>query len=68
MKGYRTIAFNIIMAALAAVRMFDPDLMLPDEAAVENGVQMLDMGLTFLWTVGNLILRGFTTTSIGSKT
>ncbi|KKK82669.1 hypothetical protein LCGC14_2801100 [marine sediment metagenome] len=67
MKGFKTIAFNVIMLIIMGVRVINPEAELPDEATVEATVLSLDAGLTALWGIGNIILRGVTDSPIFKK-
>ena len=67
LKGFKTIAFNVIMLIVMGVRVINPEAELPDEAAVEATVNTLDAGLTALWGIGNVFLRGITDSPIFKK-
>ena len=68
MKGYRTIAFNVIMTVIVALRLWLPDTELPGEEEIEKGLDAVEAGLTFLWGIGNVVLRAITDTPIGNST
>ena len=61
MKGWRTVAFNLIMGAVMAWNILEP------EKAIELDEQTVNTLLTTIWTVGNIVLRAITTTPIGTK-
>ena len=67
LKGFKTIAFNVIMLVVMGVRLINPEAELPDEAAVEATALSLDAGLTALWGIGNVILRAITDSPIFKK-
>lgn len=67
MKGYRTIIFNLIMAAIAALRVVSPESVLPSDADVNTALTVIDSALTAVTVIGNLILRAITNTKIGKK-
>ena len=67
LKGFKTIAFNILMLVIMGVRVINPEAELPDEAAVEASVVSLDAGLTALWGTVNIILRAVTDSPIFKK-
>lgn len=65
-KGYRTIAFNIIMA-LAAVLTFGGSEVSIDSTFVSENLEAIENGVIAAWALGNLILRAITTTPIFRK-
>jgi len=67
MKGYRTIIFNVIMAALAAIRILAPESVLPSDIDVNAALEAVDAALAAVLVIGNLILRAFTDSKIGKK-
>ena len=67
MKGYRTVAFNVIMGVIMLVRAIAPDAELPGEEAVGSAVDLLDAGLSAGWALGNIVLRAITTSAIFTK-
>jgi len=67
MKGYKTIVFNVIMAALAALRILAPESVLPSDVDVNAALDAVDAALAAVLVIGNLILRAFTSTKIGKK-
>lgn len=69
MKGYRTLAFNAVMAILGALSMFGvlgTDNM-PSAEQVNEGLDAVDKFLLLATPVGNAILRFLTSGPIGSK-
>lgn len=67
MKGYRTLAFNAIMAIVAIVHALNTDASLPDAAAVQGVVDQFSTWFEGALVVGNLILRAVTTTPVLKK-
>jgi len=67
MTGYRTILFNLIMAALVAIRAMWPDAILPSEADVTAFMNAVDMILSAVLVIGNIVMRFLTSTSVGEK-
>jgi hypothetical protein len=69
MKGYRTIIFNVIMAGIMVLSQFGlfGDTVAPDAAAVNQGLDTLEVILTAVWGAGNLGLRAVTTTPVGKS-
>ena len=67
MKGYKTVAFNVVMTVIALVAVFNPGAELPDAAAVQATVDLVDAGFMSLWGIVNLILRGITDSPIFNK-
>ena len=67
MKGFKTVAFNIAMTVVALVKIFNPDAELPDEAAVQASVDLVEVGFLSGWGTVNLILRGLTDSPIFKK-
>lgn len=67
MKGYKTIAFNVIMAGIAIVHSLNADATLPDAAAVQGAVDQFQLALAAVWGVGAVILRAVTTSPIFKK-
>ena len=62
MKGYRTIAFNLIMGAVMfANQMLGTDL---DAQSLIGHLNGLEAALMGVWTVGNVWLRAVTDTPI----
>lgn len=67
LKGFKTVAFNLAMGGIMLVRALNPDAELPGQEAVQSAVDNLDVALTSLWAVGNLVLRAVTSTHIFDK-
>ena len=67
LKGFKTIAFNLLMLVIMGARVINPEAELPDEATVEATVLSLNAGLTALWGIGNIILRAATDSPIFKK-
>ena len=64
MKGYKTIAFNILMSVIAIVSLWNPDAELPDAATVQSGLDATETAIVSVWGIGNLILRAVTNSPI----
>lgn len=66
LKGYRTIAFNLVMGILMVyqVRTGQP---VPSAEAVQTGIDDVGTGLAVLWVAGSAVLRAITNTRIGRK-
>jgi len=58
MKGYKTVIFNILASILPVLEASGADLGLTGQ-----NLALYGLGIT----VGNIILRAFTTTAIGQK-
>lgn len=67
MKGYKTVAFNVVMTVIALVMVFNPDAELTDAAAVQASVDLVDAGFMSFWGIVNVILRGVTDSPIFKK-
>lgn len=67
MKGYKTIAFNAIMAVVAIVHGLNNDAQLPDAAAVQGVVDSFSLWFDSALIVGNTILRVLTSSPIFKK-
>ncbi len=67
MKGFKTVAFNVVMTVVALVRVFNPEAELPDPVAVQASVDLVDVGFLSAWGTINLILRGLTDSPIFKK-
>jgi hypothetical protein len=67
MKGYKTIAFNVIMAGIALIHAFNTGASLPDASAVSGVVDQFSTWFDSAMVVGNVILRAITTTSVFKK-
>jgi hypothetical protein len=67
MKGYKTLAFNGIMAIVAIMHALNNDAQLPDAAAVQGVVDNFSTWFEGALVVGNIILRAITTTPVLKK-
>ena len=67
LKGFKTIAFNVLMLVIMGVRVINPEAELPDAEAVESTVISVDAALTALWGFVNIILRSVTDSPIFKK-
>ncbi len=67
MKGYRTIAFNAVMAIIAVATIVSPDAEVPTADQVQSAVNGADAAVVGVWTVGNMILRAITSSPIFKK-
>jgi len=67
MKGYRTIAFNAVMAIVAMATIFSPDAEVPTADQVQSAVNGVEAAVVGVWTVGNMILRAITSSPIFKK-
>ena len=67
MKGFKTVAFNVVMTLIALVKVFNPDAELPDTVAVQASVDLVDAGFLSAWGTINLILRSLTDSPIFKK-
>ena len=66
-KGYKTLAFNIVMALLLVWRSVRPTDQIPDEATATSILDSLFNSLDALTVIGNIFLRFRTTTPIGKS-
>ena len=64
LKGYRTVLFNIVMAATAVANQFGAEI---DAPALVGGLDALDAAIAGIWAGGNLALRAITDTPIFRK-
>lgn len=64
LKGYRTIVFNIIMAASTLMTIFFGVDVSDDATKLKEGIDLLLEGLTVVWGVGNVWLRAITNSPI----
>jgi hypothetical protein len=64
LEGKKTIIFNVVMGAIMMVRAMNPDAELPGEEAVNTGIDSMNVALTAIWGVGNLILRAITSAPV----
>lgn len=65
LKGYRTLIFNGIMTIIMVLKMWKPETEVPGVEEIEGGIDAVEGAITFVWGLGNLILRAITNTSIG---
>ena len=65
-KGYKTLAFNVVMALLLVWRSLRPTDQVPDEATATSILDSLFNSLDALTVIGNIILRFRTTTPVGN--
>lgn len=67
-EGYKTIAFNVLMAIILIYRAFNPSAEVPGEAEVHSFIdQLLQHWDAVVTIVGNLVLRYFTKVPIFNK-
>jgi len=66
-KGYKTVAFNVLMSLVTIITMFNPGSELPDAETVQGGINAVEAAVVAVWTVGNLILRAVTDSPIFKK-
>ena len=69
LKGYKTVIFNIIMTVIMVISLWNPSEAqnLPDAGTVSGHIDTLDMLLSAVWGIGNVVLRAVTTTPIFKK-
>ncbi len=67
LKGYKTIIFNVLMSLTMVIRLWKPEVELPEATAVSGALDSLDAALSAIWGVGNIWLRAVTDTKILSK-
>lgn len=67
LKGYKTVIFNVIMGLIMMIRALNPDAEVPGDESVNAAIDALDVTLTALWGIGNLILRAITTSPVFKK-
>ena len=69
MKGFKTIAFNVIMSAIMLTSMWNPESAsdLPDAAQVGGLMEQAEVWITAVWGIGNMWLRAVTSTVIFKK-
>ena len=67
MKGFKTIAFNVVMGAIVLVRILNPEAELPTDVDVEAAVSTLDAAIATVWSFGNMFLRAVTDSPIFRK-
>lgn len=66
-KGYKTIAFNVIVGLLLVWRAVRPADEIPSSEQVSALLDSLYASLDAILVVGNLVLRAMTNTSVGRK-
>lgn len=64
LKGYRTIVFNLIMTIVMVLAMWSPGESWPTQPEVNAFLDSLEIVLTFVWGLGNIVLRAITNTPI----
>jgi len=67
MKGYKTVAFNVIMTALMVISLWSPGSDLPDAGTINKLLGDLEGVITAVWGIGNVVLRAVTDTPIFKK-
>lgn len=69
MKGYKTVAFNVIMSAIMLISMWNPESAssLPGASEVSGLMDQAEAWITAVWGIGNVILRAVTSTAIFQK-
>jgi len=67
MKGYRTVAFNVIMTIVAVITLWNPEAAVPSAEDVTAGIDAVEGAVVAAWGIGNAILRAITTTPIFNK-
>jgi hypothetical protein len=68
LKGFKTIAFNVLMGATMLIRFFNPETQVPDVEEVTAAVDAVGASLTAIWGFGNMWLRAITDSPIFKKT
>lgn len=68
LKGYKTVIFNLIMLVIAAIRIMSPESILPSDADINQWLNGLDALLVLTVTLGNMILRAITDSTMFKKT
>ena len=66
-KGFKTIAFNVIMTVLMGIALWVPEAELPDASAVQKALAAAEEALVGIWGIGNLALRAVTNSPIFKK-
>jgi len=66
-KGYKTIAFNVIVGLLLVWRAVRPADEIPSSEQVSALLDSLYASLDAILVVGNLVLRAMTNTALGRK-
>ena len=64
LRGWRTVMFNVIMAAAMCVTLLTGTATEDDVIVLKQGVEHIIEGVIAVWTVGNLWLRAVTDTPI----
>lgn len=67
MKGYRTIAFNVLMALIAILTALYPQAIFPEAVAVEEIIEVVFAAVAGVTGIGNVLLRAVTNTPVGKK-
>lgn len=67
LKGYKTVAFNVIMAILPIVAILNPDAQLPSGETISQNLDVIFGAYATLTATGNLILRAVTNSPIFKK-
>ncbi len=63
LKGYKTVLFNLIMGGVAWLAILSPQEA-PSAADVSGTIDAVDTAVVALWTLGNWVIRAFTTAPI----
>lgn len=66
-KGYKTIAFNVIVGLLLVWRAVRPADEIPSSEQVSALLDSLYASLDAILVVGNMVLRAVTNTALGRK-
>lgn len=67
LKGFRTLIFNVVMGIVMLLRALGADTEMPTEEQVSAAIDSLDVALTAIWAIGNLLLRAITDSPIFKK-
>lgn len=67
MKGYKTIAFNVIMAVITVLALFNPGAELPTGETVSESLDAVFAAISSVTVVGNMILRAVTNSPVFKK-
>jgi len=68
LKGWKTVAFNLIMPLMLLLAAYSPGQELPDGEQIQHGLDTTEAAITAIWTIGNLVLRAFSNTTIFKST
>jgi len=68
LKGYKTVVFNVVMAGIALVHVFNPGAELPGAEAVQGATDSFMAGVAAIWGVGGVVLRALTNSTMFKKT